>query len=333
LPTVAQLSARDRDAVLRLLQAAQTAYALSRFPKRQVLDTAVDRRRLHDSIAKTRAASAELSTALRERTAIKWNDLIADAADDEASWRIAKRVVPTLFAELGPLLGNEPEASFLPVVRSRASGRPQSEPAAATAAENDAVDRASHVDTTFAARNWSHQRLERAEFDDCVFERCDFSTATLAHCRFASCRFVRCDFSNAKLPSSRFRDVRFESTKLLGVDWSKSDGMADAHAKTALAFADCVLDLSSFFGLNLRGALIERCSAKETDFTEADLRDSVCAGTDFTDARFHDSNLERADLRRASNYSIDPRANRLKGARFSLPDAVALLRGLEIVVE
>ena len=91
--------------------------------------------------------------------------------------------------------------------------------------------------------------------------------------------------------------------------------------------------ISSFFGLNLRSATIERCSAKETDFGEADLQGAVCRRTDFSGARFHGTNLERADLREAVNYAIDPRANKVKGARFSLPEAVALLRGLDIVID
>ncbi|HSW94783.1 MAG TPA: hypothetical protein VLI88_01340 [Patescibacteria group bacterium] len=110
---MADLAPRDRKAVLRLLQTAQVAYALSRFPKKQVIDGDDDQKRLHDSIAATRAASADLSAALRDRTSIKWKDLVADTEDDEAAWRIAKRVVPALF-ELRPLLGDDPEAAFLP---------------------------------------------------------------------------------------------------------------------------------------------------------------------------------------------------------------------------
>ena len=87
---------------------------MSRFPKKQVLDGADDQKRLHESIAATRAASADLSIALRDRTSIKWKDLVSDAVDDEAAWRIAKRVVPSLFAELRPTLGDDPEAAFLP---------------------------------------------------------------------------------------------------------------------------------------------------------------------------------------------------------------------------
>jgi uncharacterized protein YjbI with pentapeptide repeats len=330
---MAEPSPRDRKAALRVLQAAQVAYDLARFPKKQVLGDAADTKRLLDSIAATRAASADLSPALRDGTAVKWPELIADAGDPEAAWRIAKRVIPSLFAELRPLLGDDPEAAFLPVVEPSARKAKKGGVTARPQPPAETIDGTSHVHETFVGRSWAAERVDQAEFDECVFEGSDLSAATLAHCRFTSCRFVRCDLSNAKIPNTRLRDVRFESTKLLGVDWTKADGMADPHAKTGLAFVGCVLDLASFAGVNLRGATIEDCRAKETDFTEADLRDSTWDDSNLTGARFHNTNLERADLRRASSYEIDPRANRLKGARFALPDAVALLRGLDVVIE
>lgn len=191
----------------------------------------------------------------------------------------------------------------------------------------------SHENETVRALRLEAGRLEGSEFDQCLFERCVFAQSALSHCHFTSCRFVGCDLSNITVPSSRFRDVRFEGTKLLGIDWTKAEGMADAHAPTSLSFVECVLDLSSFFGLNLRAAVMERCSAKEIDLSEADLRDAVCRGTNFAGAKFHATNLERADLRGASGYSIDPRANKVKGGRFSLPEAVALLRGFDVVIE
>jgi hypothetical protein len=120
---VTSLSPQDRRTVVRVLQAAQVAYALAHFPKKQVLDGAGDQRRLHESVAATRAAVAELSAALRDRTNVKWKDLIADAVDDEAAWRIAKRVVPTLFSELRPLVADEPEAAFLPAAPTKSEPR------------------------------------------------------------------------------------------------------------------------------------------------------------------------------------------------------------------
>lgn len=121
---MASLSAHDRKTVLRVLQAAQVAYALARFPKKQVLDGAGDQQRLSESIAATRAAAADLSAALRDRTSVRWSDLIADTADEEAAWWIAKKVVPALFSELRPLVADEPEAAFLPAAPTKPEPRP-----------------------------------------------------------------------------------------------------------------------------------------------------------------------------------------------------------------
>jgi hypothetical protein len=65
---VTSLSAQGRRTVVRVLRAAHVAYALARFPKKEVFDGAGDQRRLHESVAATRAAVAELSAALRDRT-------------------------------------------------------------------------------------------------------------------------------------------------------------------------------------------------------------------------------------------------------------------------
>lgn len=191
----------------------------------------------------------------------------------------------------------------------------------------------SNTKKVIADVTWMGESVDGAEFDECVFDHCTFSGSTFKHGRFLSCRFVRCDLSNLTVTATRFRDARFESTKLIGVDWTRADAMAEPHTNTSLSFTDCVLDLSNFVGLNLRAATFERCHAIETDFAEADLRDAVFRRTDLSGARFHNSNLERADFRDALNYTIDPRANKMRGARFNLPEAVALLRGLDVVVE
>jgi uncharacterized protein YjbI with pentapeptide repeats len=194
-------------------------------------------------------------------------------------------------------------------------------------------DRAPHVQETFTALKHQGSRLVGIEFDGCTFDHCNFARAVLSDCRFTSCRFVACDLSAMQVIASRFRDLKVEKSKLLGIDWTKADGMDDRRAPTALSFSECILDLSSFFGLNLRGAVIERCSSREVNFTEADMRDAVCAGTDFDGATFHRTDLEGADLRGALNYAIDPRLNKVKGGRFSLPEAIALLRGLDVVID
>lgn len=109
------LSAHDRAAVLGVLRAAVVAYALSNSTKGRVLDGATNEKRLVESVAAARAAAGELSATLRQRTDVNWPELLAEGTDAEAAWRIAKKVVPTLFSELRPLLTDAPETAFLPV--------------------------------------------------------------------------------------------------------------------------------------------------------------------------------------------------------------------------
>ncbi len=54
---------------------------------------------------------------------------------------------------------------------------------------------------------------------------------------------------------------------------------------------------------------------------------------DFAGARFSTTNLSKADFRGATNYSIRPDNNKLKKAKFSLPEATLLLYGLDIELE
>ena len=48
---------------------------------------------------------------------------------------------------------------------------------------------------------------------------------------------------------------------------------------------------------------------------------------------FHNCDLSRSDFSGALNYSIDVRTNQVKQAKFSLPEAIALLQALDIRIE
>jgi uncharacterized protein YjbI with pentapeptide repeats len=85
--------------------------------------------------------------------------------------------------------------------------------------------------------------------------------------------------------------------------------------------------------LDLSKAVITDCLAKEATFAETNLTEANCTHTDFTDSRFIRTNLTRADFRGARNYAIAADQNTLKQAKFSLPEAVALLHGLDIILE
>ena len=107
------VSARDKKALLALVEQAQLVYLLSRYPKKQVLDDAGDAKRLEDGLAGMRATAKDLSAATRERvTAVAWGELDKKADTPDLAWRKAKRLAPTVLRELVPLLAGEPEAAF-----------------------------------------------------------------------------------------------------------------------------------------------------------------------------------------------------------------------------
>jgi len=108
------VSARDKKALLVLLEKAQLVYLLTRYPKKQVLDDPGDVERLEQGLADMRAAARDLSAGLREaHGAVAWDELAEKPDTTGLAWRRAKRVAPEVLRELGPLLRGEPEAAFL----------------------------------------------------------------------------------------------------------------------------------------------------------------------------------------------------------------------------
>jgi uncharacterized protein YjbI with pentapeptide repeats len=69
------------------------------------------------------------------------------------------------------------------------------------------------------------------------------------------------------------------------------------------------------------------------DFSDANLEKADFRGTDLEKSIFRNTDISGANFVGAKNYYISPQYNRLKGAKFSLPEAMSLLYGLEIVLE
>ena len=181
-----------------------------------------------------------------------------------------------------------------------------------------------YCDQTFEALDAKGTKVEGRHFDHCFFHSCRFNEAQLVHCRFVDCQFVNCDLSNAKLTGSAFRSVLFDSCKLLGILWTDA---ASLHPFCALK---SVLDYSSFVGIKLKKCRIESCQVRQADLSGADLSEGFCQGCDFSGSQFLGTNLTKADFRGATHYAISPRDNIVKKARFSLPEAMSLVYGLDI---
>jgi fluoroquinolone resistance protein len=201
-----------------------------------------------------------------------------------------------------------------------------------TRAEATFGDGQQYEGLTFTRIAASAVRLHDVEFVGCTFDRCTLQGAVLSHCTFRECRFDTCDLSGAALPNVRLNEVRFVGSKLTGIDWTQAGDSELSRRLLRADFEGCVLTLGSFFGLTLHGRTLVRSTARETDFRDADLTEACLQGTDLAGALFHGTKLLRADLTGATDYAIDPRTCAVRGARFSLPEAVSLLRGFEIVL-
>lgn len=194
-----------------------------------------------------------------------------------------------------------------------------------------------HGQEEFCEREFDGLSLQREsvsglEFNSCGFRNCDFTAALFERSRFTGCRFRSCNLSLVRVPGSSFKEASFSSCKLAGVNWTEA-ARPRIKLPGQFVFEECVLTDSVFLGLYLRGSSFTNCLAKGADFREADLSGANLRGTDFSGALFGGTDLSGADLGLARNYDIRPAENKLKGARFSLPEAMALLYGMDIKLD
>jgi len=189
----------------------------------------------------------------------------------------------------------------------------------------------------FTENSYYQEKLEHFSLTDMVlkqksYEECEFIGVSLIGCKFEKSKFLNCKFIECVLSAvvpvdCNLNGVSFIGSKVIGVDWTKVEKIRD------LEFNKSQINFSSFRLLALPRIKIVKCESKEVDFTETDLSHGDLKGTDFEKSRFFKTNLTYADLRGAKNYYIDARVNTLKQTRFSLPEALSLLNGLDIILE
>lgn len=173
--------------------------------------------------------------------------------------------------------------------------------------------------------------LAGREFVSCVFVKCSFRETAFDDCTFQDCVFRGCDLSLAHFKQCSFSSTRFEDSQLVGIDWTQA-AWAKRFLREPVHFVNCALNHSVFAGLNLKGVSIARCVARDVDFSECDLSRADCTLTDFFESRFQHTDLTEADFTGATNYVIAAHLNTLKKTKFSLPEAMSLLFGLDIVL-
>ena len=175
---------------------------------------------------------------------------------------------------------------------------------------------------------WNDEPLPIGEYENCTFKNCDFSNADFSDINFLECEFLGCNLSLVKLTHSSLREVKFIKCKLLGLHFEECNDLL-----ISIDFADCILNISSFYRLKLKNTKFLNSAIIDVDFTETDLSNSVFENCDLKSTIFQNTNLEGADFRSSYNYSIDPELNRIRKAKFSMPWIIGLLDKYDIYIE
>lgn len=188
---------------------------------------------------------------------------------------------------------------------------------------------AEYIDETFLELDFQQKELRSVNFYNCTFTNCDFSDTVFKGCKFSDCTFEGCNLNMIKVSQCEFADCSFTDTKLICVNWAEAKWPRIAR-QGLLRFEECVLSHSTFIGLSLQKSVLKKCIARNVDFREADLTEADLSQTDFSESLFGDTNLTGADLSNAVHYAIDPGNNRIRKAKFSMPEAISLLYCMDI---
>ena len=122
--------------------------------------------------------------------------------------------------------------------------------------------------------------------------------------------------------------VQFENCKLLGLHFEYcNDFLFEVN------FQNCLLNLSSFYKLKMKKAKFMQCEMHEVDFTNTDLSAAIFNDCDLMNSTFEQTNLEKADLRGAQHFSIDPERNKIKKAKVSHATISGFLDKYDLIIE
>jgi fluoroquinolone resistance protein len=179
----------------------------------------------------------------------------------------------------------------------------------------------------FTGLSLADETVKSITFEECVLGNCNFINVKFENCRFLNCKFTDCTLSAVVPMNSRLDGVSFKNCKTIGVDWTRTQQFRD------ISFKDSQLNYSNFRLLKIPRIKMVSCEVKDADFTETDLTLGDFKKSDFEKTRFFKTNLTNADFKEARNYFIDPGNNTLKKTRFSYPEVLTLLQGLDIIIE
>ncbi len=122
-----------------------------------------------------------------------------------------------------------------------------------------------------------------------------------------------------------FKNIKFNDCKLLGVLFENCNDFL-----FEVEFTNSILNVSSFFKLNMKNTNFKNCTLKEVDFSQCNLSASSFENCDLEKAVFDRTILDKADFRTSFNFSIDPTKNQMKRAKFTNLNLAGLLDSFDL---
>ena len=190
------------------------------------------------------------------------------------------------------------------------------------------MERTYEEDKQFEGIDYVSKKLPVGEYENCKFINCNFAEANLSKITFIDCVFDNCNLSAANINGTAFQETSFSNCKLMGLRFEDCNQFL-----FTVSFTGCQLNLSTFYKMKLKNTRFINCSMQDVDFTETDLTAAELDNCNLLQAVFDNTILEKADLRTAINFSIDPERNKLKKAKFSATALSGLLHKYDLVIE
>ena len=174
--------------------------------------------------------------------------------------------------------------------------------------------------------------LREVEYNDCTFKNCRWDGVRIENCSFLSCTFEHCTWSGVVFSFSQMSDAWFSGCAFRSVAWGGLQGRSALVQPFGKA-ERCEFRYNEFSGMTLTRFDFSSCRFGDCTFDDCKLAGADFRGVPLGRTQFSRCDLEKADFREATDYAIDPTDNRLRGARFSFPDVVALLSGFGLKIE
>lgn len=185
---------------------------------------------------------------------------------------------------------------------------------------------------TFENLRLEQKRIQNYVFFECTFINCIFDECTLTGCSFTDCRFLHCSIISLRTEHSQMKYSEFVTCNLIGIHWKKLLPVRSI-AEPVRQLKNCVLKYNSFIDMSLGKFDFSGNTIQESVFDHCKLTESCFDSCGLTATQFTRCDMRKADFRNAAGYQIELSSNQLKEARFSFPEVIHLLNGLDIKID